>query len=121
MTSQARSCICERSFICTKLLKSGASDESIAEHLLTIATDRMELAGPTIAHMRPDLSAPRHYSAIRLSGINWPFHSLGRGGRGRTAQTCAMGQQRLTVERIMEVAEVKAFSIVRTADLDSKE
>jgi hypothetical protein len=42
-----------------ELLRSGASDESIAEHLLTIATDRMELAGPTIAHMRPTVAALR--------------------------------------------------------------
>ena len=37
----------------------GASDESIAEHLLTIATDRMELAGLTIAHMRSTVAALR--------------------------------------------------------------
>jgi hypothetical protein len=42
-----------------ELLKSGASDESIAERLLTIATDRMELAGPTIAHMGPTVAALR--------------------------------------------------------------
>jgi hypothetical protein len=45
-----------------KLLKSVASDESIAEHLLTIATDRMELAGPTVAHMRPTVAALRAIS-----------------------------------------------------------
>jgi len=45
------------------LLTSGASDESIAEHLLRIATDKMELAGPTVAHMRPTVVALR---AIKL-------------------------------------------------------
>jgi hypothetical protein len=42
-----------------ELLTSGASDESIADHLVTIATDRMELAGPTTAHMRPTVAALR--------------------------------------------------------------
>jgi hypothetical protein len=42
-----------------ELLKSGASDESIGEHLLAIATDKMELAGPIIAHMRPTVAALR--------------------------------------------------------------
>jgi hypothetical protein len=41
------------------LLNSGASDESIAEHLVRIATDRMGLAGPTIAHMHPTVAALR--------------------------------------------------------------
>ena len=45
-----------------EVLKSGASDEFIAEHLLTIATDRMELAGPTMAHMRPTVAALRAIS-----------------------------------------------------------
>jgi hypothetical protein len=42
-----------------ELLTSGASDEAIAEHLLWIATDRMELGGPTIAHMGPTVAALR--------------------------------------------------------------
>jgi hypothetical protein len=42
-----------------ELLTSGASDESIAEHLLRITTERMELAGPTLAHMRPTVVALR--------------------------------------------------------------
>lgn len=42
-----------------ELLTSGASDESIAEHLLRIATQRMGLASPTLAHMRLTLAALR--------------------------------------------------------------
>jgi hypothetical protein len=39
------------------LLTSGVSDESIAEHLLKIATETMELSYPTIAHMHPTVPA----------------------------------------------------------------
>ena len=42
-----------------ELLTSGASDQSIAEHLLGIVTQRMELAGPTVAQMRRTVAALR--------------------------------------------------------------
>jgi hypothetical protein len=42
-----------------ELLTSGASNEAIAEHFLGIATERMELTGPTIAHMLPTVAALR--------------------------------------------------------------
>jgi hypothetical protein len=42
-----------------QLLTSGASDEEIAQHLLTIVHDRMELKAAAVADMRPTVTALR--------------------------------------------------------------
>jgi len=47
-----------------ELLISGASDDAIAEHLLKIAKDRMQLNGSTLADMR--------LTVVALRGINLP-------------------------------------------------
>jgi hypothetical protein len=43
-----------------QLLTSGASGEEIAQHLLTIVHDRMELKAATVADMRPTVTALRN-------------------------------------------------------------
>jgi hypothetical protein len=43
-----------------QLLTSGASDEEIAQHLLTMVHDRMELKAATVADMRPTVKALRN-------------------------------------------------------------
>ena len=45
-----------------QLLTSGASDEEIAQHLLTIVHDRMELKAAMVADMQPTVSALRAIS-----------------------------------------------------------
>ena len=45
-----------------QLLTSGASDEEIARHLLTIVHDRMELNAATLAQMQPTVTALRAIS-----------------------------------------------------------
>jgi len=42
-----------------ELLISGATDEAIAQHLLAIVHDRMELRAARIEHMRPTVEALR--------------------------------------------------------------
>ena len=42
-----------------QLLTSGASDDEIAQHLLTIVHDRMELKGATVLDMQPTVTALR--------------------------------------------------------------
>jgi hypothetical protein len=43
-----------------ELLAGGASDDLIAQHLVAIVTDRMELTGATIDDMRPTVAALRN-------------------------------------------------------------
>jgi len=45
-----------------QLLTSGASDEEIAQHLLMIVHDRMELKAATVAEMQPTVTALRAIS-----------------------------------------------------------
>jgi hypothetical protein len=45
-----------------QLLTSGVSDEEIAQHLLTIVHDRMELKAATVAEMQPTVTALRAVS-----------------------------------------------------------
>jgi len=51
-----------------QLLTSGASDEEIAQHLLTIVHDRMELKAATVAEMQPTVTALRDISLPSCCG-----------------------------------------------------
>jgi hypothetical protein len=58
-----------------ELLASGASDNQLAEHLLSIVADRMGLSGATIEAMHPTVEA--------LRAIRWPTDNP-RQGNART-------------------------------------
>ena len=51
-------------FVVFQLLTSGASVEEIAQHLLMIVNDRMELKAATVAEMQPTVTALRAISLL---------------------------------------------------------